>query len=72
MDGTRKLMTKPLEKIKHGPKVLDAMPMGSLFFVTDIQKATGLDDKTLRGVLSRLLKNKYLCKNERGQWFREE
>ena len=65
-------MTKPLEKIKHGPKVVEIMPPGDLFFVDDIRRATGLDDKTLRGVLSRLLKNRHLFKNERGQWYRLE
>jgi predicted transcriptional regulator of viral defense system len=63
-------MQKPLEQIKHGPKILAAMEEDALFFVEDIRRATGLDEKTLRGVLSRLLKNHHLYKNERGQWFR--
>jgi DNA-binding IclR family transcriptional regulator len=62
--------SKPLEKIKHGLKIVEAMEDGQLFFVEDIRRATGLDEKTLRGVLPRLLKNRYLYKNERGQWYR--
>jgi len=65
-------MNKPLANIKHGPKIVDAMEGGKLFFVEDIRRATGLDDKTLRGVLQRLLKNRYLHKNEKGQWFKLE
>jgi predicted transcriptional regulator of viral defense system len=65
-------MQKPLEQIKHGPKILAAMEEEALFFVEDIRRATGLDEKTLRGVLSRLLKNRYLYKNDRGQWFKLE
>jgi DNA-binding IclR family transcriptional regulator len=61
---------KPIEKIKHGPKVVAALEEEALFFVEDIRRATGLDDKTLRGVLASLLKNHYLFKNERGQWYR--
>lgn len=64
-------MTKPLEKIKYGLKIVETMEEGKLFFVEDIRRATGLDEKTLRGVLPRLLKNRYLQKNERGQWFRQ-
>ena len=63
-------MQKPIEKIKHGPKVLASMEEEALFFYEDIRRATGLDEKTLRGVLSRLLKNHNLYKNERGQWYR--
>lgn len=59
---------KPLNKIKHGEKVIGCMSTGALFFVDDIRRATSLDDKTLRSVLSRLLKNGYLTKNDRGQW----
>lgn len=65
-------MQKPLDKIKHGPKILAAMEEEALFFVEDIRRATGLDKKTLQSVLSRLLKNRYLYKNDRGQWFRLE
>jgi len=64
-------MNKPLEKIKHGLKIVEAMEEGKLFFVEDIRRATGLDEKTLRGVLLRLLKNRYLEKNARGQWFKQ-
>lgn len=67
MDGMTK---KTLENIKYGSKVINLMPEGDLFFVEDIRRATGLDDKTLKNVLSRLLKNGHLYKNERGQWFR--
>lgn len=71
-DGTKsvKKMQKPLDKIKHGPKVLAAMEEEALFFVEDIRRATGLDEKTLRGVLSMLAKNRYLYKDHRGQWCR--
>ena len=61
-------MTKPIVKIKHGTKVVEVMSEGSLFFVEDIRRATGLDEKTLRAVLASLLKNRYLQKNDRGQW----
>lgn len=72
-DGTKnKTMQKPLDKIKHGDKILAAMEEEALFFVEDIRRATGLDKKTLQGVLSRLLKNRYLYKNDRGQWFKLE
>ncbi len=60
---------KALEKIKHGQHVVDSLPPGQLFFVVDIQRATGLDPKSLKSVLSRLLKNGYIEKNTRGQWF---
>lgn len=60
---------KALNKIRFGSKIVDAMPPGKMFFVADIQKATSLDDKTLRNVLPRLLKNGHLEKNDRGQWF---
>lgn len=68
MGGIRKKMTKPIEKIKYGPKVVASMEEGNLFFYDDIRRATGLDERTLRGVLASLLKNRYLEKNERGQW----
>lgn len=60
---------KALDKIKFGSRVIDNMPPGKLFFVADIRKATSLDDKTLRQVLIRLLKNGHIQKNDRGQWF---
>ena len=59
---------KPLEKIKHGMKIVDSMVPGRLFFVEDIRRASGLDDRSLRSALSQLLKNGYVEKNERGQW----
>lgn len=59
---------KPLEKIKHGQKVVDSMVSGTLYFVDDIRRATSLDDKTMPRVLNQLLKNKYIEKNDRGQW----
>jgi len=65
-------MQKPIEQIKHGDKILAAMEEEALFFVEDIRRATGLDKKTLQSALSRLLKNRYLYKNDRGQWFRLE
>lgn len=62
---------KPLEKIKHGQKVIDSMAEGMLYFVDDIRRATSLDDKTMPRVLNQLLKNKYIEKNDRGQWSRK-
>lgn len=59
---------KPISKIKHGLHVVTVMDEGSLFFVEDIRRATGLDEKALRAVLASLLKNRYLQKNDRGQW----
>lgn len=59
---------KPLEKIKHGVKIVDSMVPGRLFFVEDIRRASGLDDRSLRSTLAQLLKHGYLEKNERGQW----
>lgn len=59
---------KALEKIKHGEKVVTSLPVGQLFFVEDIRRATGLDERNLRQVLARLLRNGYLQKNARGQW----
>lgn len=46
------------------------MENASVFFMEDIRRATGLDDKTLRGVMGRLMKNRHLYKNEKGQWYR--
>ena len=62
------LHQKPLASIKHGQKVIDLVEDGNLYFVDDIRRGTGLDDKTLRTVLARLLKNKYIENNGRGQW----
>jgi hypothetical protein len=59
---------KALSKIKHGDKVMSCLSKGQLFFVADIQKAAGLDDKAIRLVLASLLKNNYL-QNNKGQWF---
>jgi predicted transcriptional regulator of viral defense system len=70
VQSSLKNMQKPIDKIKHGPKVLAAMEEEALFFVEDIRRATGLDEKTLRGVLDRLSKNRYLYKDHRGQWCR--
>ena len=60
---------KPLEKIKHGYKIFRNMRHDELYFVEDLRRLSGLDDKTLRTVLQRLLKNNYIHKNEHGQWF---
>jgi DNA-binding IclR family transcriptional regulator len=65
-------MTKELQSIKHGNKIVEAMPEGRLFFVEDIKRTTGIDDKTLRRVLNSLLKNGHLYKNEYGQWYKLE
>jgi transcription initiation factor IIE alpha subunit len=62
-------MTKELGSIKHGDKIVKAMPEGQLFFVEDIKRATGLDDKTLKRVLNSLLKNGHVYKNPYGQWY---
>ena len=64
-------MKKRLDKIKHGIKIIDAMPEEELFFVEDIKRVTGLDDKTLRQVINSLLKNGYLYKNKHGMLYRE-
>lgn len=60
---------KALEDIKHGDKVVTFMQaaQGS-FFVNDIERGTGLDNKSLRKTLTQLLKNNYVEKNDRGQW----
>lgn len=63
-------MNKPLDRIKHSNKIVEVMPEEELFFVDDIKRATGLDDKTLKIVLQSMLKNGYLFKNERGLWYR--
>jgi predicted transcriptional regulator of viral defense system len=62
---------KALDKIKHGTKIVNAMPEEELFFVEDIKRVTGLDDKTLRQVVNSLLKNGYVHKNEHGMLYRE-
>lgn len=62
------MRVKPLGDIKYGPRVVDALEHGNLYFVEDIRRATGFDDKTLRTVLSQLLKHKHIEKNGRGQW----
>lgn len=62
------MKTKPLGDIKHGPRVIDVLEHGKLYFVEDIRRATGFDDKTLRTVLAQLLKHKHIEKNQRGQW----
>lgn len=64
--------TKTLDKIKHGHKIINIMPPGVLFFVEDIRRASGLDSRNLKDSLNKLLKNGYLNKNERGQWFIKE
>ena len=61
-------MTKELEKIKHGLKIVEALNEDDLYFVHDIQKVTGIDEKTLRRSLNSLLKNGYLTKNDHSQW----
>jgi predicted transcriptional regulator of viral defense system len=60
---------KDLADIKHGQAVVSRMQGNGLFFVEDIRRVTGLDDKLLRATLLRLLKNGYLAKNDNGQWF---
>lgn len=63
------MKTKALEDIKYGPLVIAALVPGKLYFVEDIRRASGLDDKKLRQVLASLLKHKHIDKNQRGQWF---
>ena len=64
-------MQKPLDKIRHANKIIDAMPEEELFFVEDIKRITGLDEKTLRRVVNSLLKDGYVHKNEHGMLYRE-
>lgn len=64
------MKTKPLGDIKHGQRVVDVLVQGELYFVEDIRRATGFDDKTLRKVLAQLLKHKHVDKNSRGQWMK--
>lgn len=61
-------MSKPVEKIKYGYKIIDNMVYDSYYFVEDLRRLSGLDNKTLRTVLSRLYKNNHITKNDRGQW----
>jgi predicted transcriptional regulator of viral defense system len=49
--------------------VIDSLQSGQLFFVNDIQKITGLDNKSLKTVLGSLLRHGHINKNEKGQWF---
>jgi predicted transcriptional regulator len=60
---------KALEKIKHGQRVVDSLQNGNVFFVNDIQQATGLDGKSLKQVLTNLQKHGYISKNTKGQWY---
>lgn len=59
---------KDLNKIKHGHHIVDTMDHGGLFFVEDIRRATGLEEKHLIRSLQQLLKHGYVQKNDRGQW----
>ena len=60
---------KALKTIKHAQRVVESLPVGQEFFVADIQRATGLDPKSLRSVLNRMLKNGHINKNAHGLWF---
>lgn len=62
------MRVKPLGDIKYGPRVVEVLEQGKLYFVEDIRRATGFDDKTLRTVLAQLLKHRHIEKNQRGQW----
>ena len=61
------MAVKDLNDIKHGKKVIEALNGGHTFFVKDIQKETGLDERTLKNVLSSLLKHHYIY-SKNGQW----
>jgi len=58
---------KQLKDIKHGQRIVDMLEQGTGYFVADIQRITGLDAKSLRVTLYRLLKNGHLDKGEHGQ-----
>jgi predicted transcriptional regulator of viral defense system len=60
---------KALGDIKHGSSVVARLQGNGVFFVEDIRRLTGLDDKLLRTTLTSLLKYGYLSKNDKGQWF---
>ncbi len=60
---------KQLKDIKHGQRVVDSLDFTELYFVVDIQRKTGLDPKSLKSTLNRLLKNGFMDKNNRGQWY---
>lgn len=59
-------MTKPLDKIKYGEKIVSCLtkPM----FFDDIRRFTSLDAKTLQTALNRLVKHGYLEKDSKGLW----
>lgn len=59
---------KSVKDIKHGQRVIDSLK-GVKFFVSDVQRATGLDEKSLKQVLNQLSRHGHICKNDRGQWF---
>jgi hypothetical protein len=57
---------KPLTKIKHGEKVLNALQTSTFFL--DISRATSLESKALQKVLAALQKNGYIVKDHRDHW----
>ena len=59
-------MAKPLEKLKNGPRIVEAMIQPMTF--DDLRRATFLDSKALQAGLARLVKHGYVAKNQRGQW----
>lgn len=60
---------KNLDDIKYGVNVIKALQTHKKYFVNDIKRATGLEQKALVKVLQTLLKNEYLEKNDKGQWY---
>ena len=63
-------MSKPLDKLKHGDKIVNALD-NPLFFA-ELVKATSLDTKTLQAALARLKKNGYISQASSGVWKKEE
>jgi predicted transcriptional regulator of viral defense system len=63
------MASKALGDIKHGVSVVSRLQGNGLFFVEDIRRLTGFEDKILRTTLTSLLKHGYLSKNDKGQWF---
>ena len=61
------MKVKALETIKYGQQVANSLPAGELFFFADIQKATGLDTKSLQTALTRMFKNGYITRED-GRW----
>lgn len=64
-------MSKPLDKIKHGDKILAVMGDG-FYFVADLEGHTGLDPKSFKQTMTALMKNGYIVKNEKGLLYRQD